>query len=220
MSTAETTPAVVEMDLDAWLAGASRAARYVTLFADLDAYARYQQARARLESLPKETGERSLGDTSPRATFQAEADQAQADLLASAMEFRVEASIDDEVEAIRETVRTDLKDERAAVGKAKRAQATEDADILGIPAKDRPQAIRTIVGQAMDGFVELEVVHRALGDRVHVRKGGEWVPVGREALDRIQQRLGDQQITMLAQAWREATSERVDGVTPPFSPAP
>lgn len=221
-STENTTTAAAEaFDLDSWLAGAERASKTVTLFADSKTLVALTQVRERLAALPKEaTAERSLGETSLRAELQAEEATLLKRAQASARRFRVTGSIEEETDTLTKTIRKEKDAERTAAADEARKEAAADATALEIPAKDRAEIVRTRVAEAMDAVVSDEFTWRILGDRVAMEtSAGVWEPVGYDGIQRMRRALGDPQIIMLQQAWLLMTNEAPEAVEVPFSPA-
>lgn len=206
-----------EFDFDAWLAGAKRSARYVTLYGRGDLLAdlaRINTAIERAGNLPKE---RALNDTSADA-LRAEADRIRAELDKSKIEVRVEASIEDEIDRVRDEARANTTEARKAAEDKARAVALEASKALGMDMDEEKAAITTAVAQVSDEVVGNEVALILLADRVQVRRNGRWEPIGRAALDQMRARLGDPQILRLKEAWTAASQERPEELTVPSSP--
>lgn len=222
MSENTTPDAASNFDLDAWLSGAERASRTVTLFADAAALAQLSQVRERLADLPKPDAERSLDDPAGAQRFLLEQDQEALLKRAekSARRFRVTASIEEETDALIKAIRKELDTERTAAANEARAEASADATALDVPTKDRAEIVRSRAAAAMDAVVSEEFTWRILGDRVSMEtSAGVWEPVGLDGIRRIRRALGDPQALMLQQAWLAVTNEAPEDISVPFSPA-
>jgi len=214
-------------DFDAWLSGAERPSRLVTLYARPDVYGELIAVRERLDALPpapkkEDAPERSLGDpVDPQAALRAELEQERdaltAKLHASRTEVKVEGSIEEEVKDVEKAVKRDLADVRKAAEDEARKDTTELATALELSAKETLAAVQAAVSTASDAVVGIERSFRLLAERVHIRgKNGQWEPIGRERLDKLNRVIGDPQIVMLQNAWSQATHAPVEAVTAPF----
>lgn len=222
MSENTTTPDPVaqqkaeDFDFDAWLSGAERTARYVTLYGNGSALAELARVNAAIEQA-ETVKERSLSDPGT-ATLQAEAQRLREEIAKTSMEVRVEASIEDEIDAARVEARKSTREARKAAEDAARADAVESAKALQLPAKEEHAAIVSAVAEASDGVVNAEIAAAILADRVQVKRGGQWKPIGRPALDQLRSRLGEPQYEKLREAWQSASSDRPEALTVPSSP--
>lgn len=215
--TPKTTTEPAEFDFDAWLSGAKRAARYVPLYADGEALAQLSRVNDAI-SKAQTLKDRGLNEDDPKAALVAERDRLRTVVEASKIEVRVEASIEDEQAALLKQVHADMADKRAEVEKTSRADAEATAKSMDFDADERRDYIRKHVAAQVDRVDSIEGTLRILADRVQVKRGGAWTPIGRDALDSLRARLGDAQVLELQNAWAEATNETPDSLSVPSSP--
>lgn len=213
------TPAVeVDYDFDSWLAGASRPARIVPLYADGNLLADLDRAKHALTLLgdPDPKNESMSGDAD-RQALTAEVDRLRSALDKTRIEVRVEATLDDEWDALQKAVRKETADARKAAEDEAREEATVMGSALKLPAKEGHEYVRGRVAAASDAVVNRELVLQLLSDCVQVKRAGRWEPIGREALVKLQDRVGDAQMLALQEAWQAARSERPEETSAPFS---
>ena len=216
-----TTEQTSSVDFDAWLAGLTRQSRTVTLYGRPDLYGALEQARNRVTMLEDEaktqkatTGsDRDLNattDTGLKAARERR-DQLTAELAASAMRFRVEASIEDEVRDAERQARKNLTPEaRQALADQAAEIAREDAAAAGHDTKTTQEIVTAARTTAIVQAIADEVACIILGDRVSTQRGGDWVPVGADAIRKMRKTLGAPQLKMLEEAWQTATETTVE----------
>lgn len=215
-----TTEPTSSVDFDAWLAGLTRQSRTVTLYGRPDLYGALEQARSRVTLLEDEaktqkaTGsDRDLNastDTGLKAARD-HRDQLTAELAASAMRFRVEASIEDEVRDAEKQARKNLTPEaRQALADQAAETAREDAEAAGQNEETTQEIVTAARTTAIVQAIADEVACIILGDRVSTQQGGDWVPVGADAIRKMRRTLGAPQFKLLEEAWQAATETTVE----------
>lgn len=216
-----TTEPTSSVDFDAWLAGLTRQSRTVTLYGRPDLYGELEQARSRVTMLEDEvkTAKATTGsDRDLNATTGGDLkaarehrDQLTAELAASAMRFRVEASIEDEVRDAEKQARKNLTPEaRQALADQAAETAREDAETAGQDTETTQEIVTAARTTAIVQAIADEVACIILGDRVSTQQGGDWVPVGADAIRRMRKTLGAPQFKLLEEAWQAATETTVE----------
>lgn len=215
-----TTEQTSSVDFDAWLAGLTRQSRTVTLYGRPDLYGALEQARDRVARLEEQVktekavgGDRGLNDSLNDDLTQAREhrDQLTAELAASAMRFRVEASIEDEVRDAEKQARKNLTPEaRQALADQAAETAREDAAAAGHDTETTQEIVTAARTTAIVQAIADEVACIILGDRVSTQQGGDWVPVGADAIRKMRKTLGGPQIKLLEEAWQAATETTVE----------
>ncbi|HEY9356489.1 MAG TPA: hypothetical protein VIQ52_09320 [Arthrobacter sp.] len=203
------------LDLDAWLDGAHRAERSVTLYARADLLADIDQLEAKLRQvaeIPEE--DRSYGDADEAAEIRADIDRLNIDLYASRLVVRVTSLEDTDEEAIREQVRKDLKDEADKAAAKARDEAREKCRRLEITAANDINAfIRPAANAAADAVIDRESSIRMIAAAVVAPK------MSVEQVRRLYKKIGDAQVALLSQAYSRASMEAPQ-VTVPKSSKP
>ncbi|MBM7796886.1 hypothetical protein [Pseudoglutamicibacter cumminsii] len=215
-----TTEQVGSVDFDAWLAGLTRQSRTVTLYGRPDLYGALEQARDRVTRLEEQAktvkataGDRGLNDNinGDLTAARERRDQLTAELAASAMRFRVEASIEDEVRDAERQARKNLTPEaRQALADQAAEIAREDAAAAGHDEETTQEIITAARTTAIVQAIADEVACIILGDRVSTQRGGDWIPVGADAIRKMRKTLGGPQIKMLEETWQTATETTVE----------
>jgi hypothetical protein len=205
------------LDLDAWLDGAHRAERSVTLYARADLLADIDQLEAKLRQvteIPEE--DRSYADTDEGAEIRADIERIYVDLDASKMVFRVTSLEDTEQEAIAEQVKKDLKAEADKAASEARAEAREKCRRLEITAVNDINAfIRPAANAAAEAVIEREVSIRTIAAAVVSPK------MTVEQVRKLYTRIGDAQVALLSQAYSRASLEAPQVTVPKLSkPSP
>lgn len=211
-----TTEAPTEvLDLDAWLDGAHRAERSVTLYARADLLADIDQLEAKLRQateIPEE--DRSYADGPAGADIQAKIDALYVELDASKLVVRVTSLEDTEYNDIVEQVKKDLKSEADAAARKARDEAREKCRRLEITAANDVNAfIRPAANAAAEAVVEREVSIRTIAAAVVSPK------MSVEQVRKLYKRIGDAQVALLSQAFTRASLEAPQ-VTVPKSSKP
>ena len=191
------------LDLDAWLDGAHRTARSVTLYARADLLADIDVLEAKLrqvKDVPEE--DRSYADTDEATQIQSDIDKLYVQMASSAMEFRVTSLEDTEYNAIVDQVKKDLKDEADKAAAAARAEAREKCRRLEITAANDINAfVRPAANAAADAVIEREVSIRTIAAAVLSPK------LTVDQVRRLYSQLGDSQVALLSQAYTRAAIE-------------
>lgn len=218
----ENVTPTVAVDLDQWLAGVTRPARTVVLYGRGDLQAELTRLDAQIKLMRDEPQpERAMGETSPLDDLKAQRSAIFKQITSSRMEFRVEGSLDNEVEEITASTRKVVADEIKAAQDEARTITTQSCKDLGFTAKETGEAMRRAVAAAGDTVLNLAALFEILGGRVSTMTAtGEWVPVGASRLKVLRDALGDPQFSLLRTAWIDATNKTPEGLDVPFSPAP
>lgn len=191
------------LDLDAWLDGAHRTARSVTLYARADLMADIDILEAKLRQvveIPEE--DRSYGDVDESTSIQQEIDKLYVQMSASAMQFRVTSLEDTKYNEIVEQVKKDLKEEADKAASAARAEAREKCRRLDITnANDINAFLRPAANAAADAVIEREVSIRTIAAAVISPN------LTVEQVRKLYSKLGDSQVALLSQAYTRASIE-------------
>lgn len=199
-------------DLDNWLDGIQRTERSVTLYARPDLLADIDELEAKLRlaaEIPEE--DRAMSD-STGGKLQEQIDALYIALDASKQVFRVSFLDDEEVNAIQEAVKTELKDvaDRAAADarkeareKCKRLEITQPNDIANV--------MRTMANAAADKVIEREVSIRTLAAAVVSPK------LSVDQIRKLYTKVGDAQIALLSIAYSRAGNEAPQVAVPKSS---
>lgn len=206
----EVTPeANTEFDLDAWLDGAKRTERAVTVYGRGDLLAvidKLEAERRTLASIPDE--DRALGE-SDGSNLQGQIEALYAQMGGSKLELRVTFLDDEEQKKIRDDVEKDLEKEadtasrEAAVEARKKCARAE----IKVPAEIN-EVVRRMTTAAAEKVIEREVSIRTLSaclvdpvmDRDQVRK-----------LYRV---IGDSQLARITEAYTRASIEAPEVLVP------
>lgn len=191
------------LDLDAWLDGAHRAERSVTLYARADLLADIDSLEAKLRSVQEVPEEdRSYADADEASQIRADIDKLYVQMDASAMEFRVTSLEDTKYSEIVEQVKKDLKDEADAAAAKARAEAREKCARLEIKAvNDINSLIRPAANAAAEAVIEREVSIRTIAAAV-VEPA-----MSVDQVRKLYSILGDSQVALLSQAYTRAAIE-------------
>ncbi|WP_104087041.1 hypothetical protein [Arthrobacter sp. GMC3] len=203
-------------DIDAFLSGAKRSERSVTLYgrvdlmADIDLLEAEQRTAA---AIPE--ADRAMGEDSG-STLQAKIDALYVQLAASKKVFRVRSLVYDEVEAIRAETQKELKDDLDKVAAAARADAVDQCKRAGITAVNDVNAfVRTAAITASTAVLQKESDLRVIAKAVVSPAMN---------LDRVKQLaevLGEAQINMIKAAYSRATNEEPKVMIPKLlTPSP
>ncbi|QFG09559.1 tail assembly chaperone [Arthrobacter phage TripleJ] len=209
----ETTPET--LDLDAWLDGAHRAERSVTLYARADLLADLDQLEAKLRQVAEIPAEdRSYADADEGAEIRARIDDLNIQLDASKLVVRVTSLEDTEYSEIVDQVKKDLKSEADKAASDARAEAREKCRRLEITAANDINAfIRPAANAAADAVIEREVSIRTIAAAVVSPK------MSVDQVRKLYSRIGDAQVGLLSQAYTRASIEAPQ-VTVPKSSKP
>jgi hypothetical protein len=203
------------IDLDAWLDGAHRTERSVTLYARADLLADIDQLEAKLRQVAEIPAEdRSYADADESAQIKADIDRLYVDLDSSKLVVRVTSLEDTEYNEIVEQVKKDLKDEADQAAARARADAREKARRLEITSVNDINAfIRPAANTAADAVINREVSIRTIAAAVVSPK------MSVEQVRRLYKQIGDAQVGLLSQAYTRASIEAPQ-VTVPKSSKP
>lgn len=191
-----------DFDFDAWLDGAKRTERAVTVYGRGDLLAVIDKLEAEqrtFASIPEADRAMSDGDGSH---LQGQIDALYAELDKSKVEMRVTFLDDEEQAEIRAAVKTDLKAEADTAAKKAAAEAREScarAEIK-VPA-DVNQVIRRMTTEAANKVIEREVSIRTLSAcLVH--------PVmSPDQVRKLYKVIGDSQLAVITAAYTRASVE-------------
>lgn len=203
-----------DFDLDAWLDGAKRTERAVTVYARADLLADIDRLEAEKAVEEAVNGaERSIADDGG-ARIQAKIDALLFDLDKSKLELRVTFLDDEEQNAIRDAVKKDLK-ETADEAAKKAAQEARDscrrAEITAV--NDVNQIVRRMTTEAANKVIEREVSIRTLA---------ACIVSPRMSVDQVRKlytKIGDSQLAVITAAYTRASVEAPE-VQVPKSLAP
>lgn len=191
-----------DFDLDAWLDGAKRTERAVTVYGRGDLLAVIDKLEAEqrtLASIPESDRAMGEGDGSH---LQGEIDALYAQMDKSKVEMRVTFLDDEEQAEIRDAVKADLKDEANAAARKAAVEAREScarAEIK-VPAEVN-QVIRRMTTEAASKVIEREVSIRTLAAcLVH--------PVmSPDQVRKLYKVIGDSQLAVITAAYTRASVE-------------
>ena len=189
-------------NLDNWLDGIQRTERSVTLYARPDLLAdidELEAAQRQAAEIPEE--DRAAGE-STGGKLQEKIDELYIALDASKQVFRVSFLDDDEQNAIREAVKTDLKDDADKAAAAARKEGREKCRRMEITqANDINTIVRTMANAAADKVIEREVSIRTIAAAVVSPK------LSVEQVRKLYTKVGDAQIALLSMAYSRASNE-------------
>ena len=219
--TEQVTPAPAEseeLDFDAWLDGAQRTVRTVTLYARNDLMAEIDQLEADLRvamAMDKDNAlERGLGESDPTAELQGKIDNLYRELDKSKRVFKISFLGPEEQDAIRETAFTEMREELDKVSAEARKLAQEQAKREGIKSPvELNEFVRATARKASSALLEREVSIRTIAAASVEPK----MEPGQ--VRRLYDKLGDSQIKLLSQAYSKALHE-APRVTVPKSQKP
>lgn len=200
-------------DLEAWLNGANRTERAVTVYgrgdllADIDML---EKERRTVAAIPAE--DRSMGDGGSQ--IQARIDALMIELDASKLELRVTFLDDDERNAIQDLVKAEYKAEADAAAKKAAVEARESCRRSEITAvNDINQVVRRMTAQAANAVIEREIGFHAIAAAVIHS------PMSVEHVRKLYKKIGDSQLELIRQAFTRASVEAPE-VQVPKSLAP
>lgn len=205
------------LNLDDWLDGANRTERSVTLYARNDLLADIDELEAKLRQVEEVAVEdRVYGVGDPHRELQDKIDDLYVELDKSKLVFRVSFLDDDELQAITDQVKKDLKEDIDRAASAARAEAREKCKRLEITAvNDINTIIRTMANAAADAVVEKEADIRTITQAVVSPK------VTLEQVRKLYRKVGEAQIKLLKQAYSKAAVEAPQVAVPKSSkPSP
>lgn len=201
------------LNLDDWLDGAKRTERSVTLYARNDLLADIDELEAKLrqiEDVPAE--DRTYGDGNPRLELQNKIDELYLELDKSKMVFRVSFLDDEELEAVTEQVKKDLKEDIDKAASAARAEAREKCKRLEITAvNDINTMVRTMANAAADAVITKEADLRTITQAVVSPQ-----PTLAQAR-KLAKTVGEAQMNLLKQAYSRAAVEAPQVAVPKSS---
>ena len=191
-----------DFDLEAWLDGAKRTERAVTVYSRGDLLADIDKLEAEqrtLAAIPESDRAMSDGDGSH---LQARIDELNLKIDASKLEMRVTFLDDEEQAAIRSEVKAELKAEADSAAKKAAVEAREYCARSEITLKsDVDQVVRRMTSSASDKVIEREVSIRTLSScLVHPAMTPDQV----RKLYRV---IGDSQVALISQAYTRASVE-------------
>lgn len=205
---------MTELNLDAWIDGAQRNTRSVTLYAAAHLLADIDELEAQKRAamnVPEE--DRSASDSTGDG-LQEQIDELYLEIDRSKMVFRISFLDDDEHAAIREAVKAELKDEADAAATAARQEARDKCRRLDIKLPgDINLMTRQMANAAADAVIDREVNVRTIAAAVVSPQ------LSRDQVLRMYKKIGDAQIGLLSQAYSRASNE-APNVTVPKSQRP
>lgn len=201
------------LNLDDWLDGAKRTERSVTLYARNDLLADIDELEAKLRQVAEVPFEdRSMGESAPGKDLQDKIDELYVELGESKMVFRVSFLDDDELEAITEEVKKDLKNEIDKAASAARAEAREKCKRLEISAvNDINTMVRTMANTAADEVIRKEADLRTITQAVVSPK------LTLTQARKLAKTVGEAQMGLLKQAYSRAAVEAPQVAVPKSS---
>lgn len=201
-------------DLDAWLDGAKRTERAVTVYARADLLAdidRLEAEKATEAAIPDE--DRAMND-GHGSRLQSQIDALLIQLDKSKLELRVTFLDDEEQNAIRDAVKADLKETANDAAKKAAQEARESCKRAEISAvNDINQVVRRMTTEAASKVIEREVSIRTLAACVvspHMNV---------EQVRKLYTKIGDSQLAVITAAYTRASVEAPE-VQVPKSLAP
>lgn len=191
-----------DFDLEAWLDGAKRTERAVTVYSRGDLLADIDKLEAEqrtVGSIPEADRAMSDGDGSH---LQAQIDELYLKLDASKLEMRVTFLDDEEQAKIRDEVKSELKSEADAAAKKAAVEAREQCTRSEITLKsDVDQVVRRMTAAASEKVIEREVSIRTLSAcLVHP-------PMSPDQVRKLYKVIGDSQVAMISAAYARASVE-------------
>jgi hypothetical protein len=199
-------------NLDNWLDGIQRTERSVTLYARPDLLADIDELEAKLRlagEVPEE--DRAMSD-STGGKLQEQIDALYIALDASKQVFRVSFLDDEEVNAIQETVKAELKGVADKAAADARKEAREKCKRLEITQpNDINNVMRTMANAAADKVIEREVSVRTLAAAVVSPK------LSVDQVRKLYTKVGDAQIALLSMAYSRAANEAPQVAVPKSS---
>lgn len=199
-------------NLDSWLDGIQRTERSVTLYARPDLLADIDELEAKLrlaDEVPEE--DRAMSD-STGGKLQEQIDALYIALDASKQVFRVSFLDDEEVNAIQEAVKAELKDVADKAAADARKEAREKCRRLEITqTNDINNVMRTMANAAADKVIEREVSIRTIAAAVVSPK------LSVDQVRKLYTKVGDAQITLLSTAYSRAANEAPQVAVPKSS---
>lgn len=192
-----------DFDLDAWLDGAKRTERAVTVYARADLLADIDRLEAEKATEEAANGlERSFGDLATPARIQAKIDALYVQMDASKLELRVGTLVDDELEAIRTKTQAEIKGDLDEAAKNAREDAKVQCKRAEITAvNDINQIVRNAAMAAVKATLDREVNIRTVAAAlVHPRMSVDQVR-------KLYAKIGDAQVGLISKAYTRASIE-------------
>lgn len=192
-------------DLDAWLDGAKRTERSVTVYARPDLLADIDLVEKELRTLPAPGSDedRAFGESDPAVDAQNRLDDLYIRLDASKLVLRVRSLTDEEQHEIREAAAKDLSEAMTEAAKTARAEAVKEAKIDGeqrTPA-DINELARKAARAAADAVLDREVSLRTIAEAITTPK------MTLEQVKNMYRKLGDAQMMLVQNAYMKASLE-------------
>lgn len=205
-------------DLDAWLEGATRAERSVTLYAKNHLLAPIDELEKRWKTALREesndSGQRAMGDTLESRQLEAELEKLYVELDKSKLVLHIQALTAEEVQEVRDKVAEDLQDQ--ADDAAKRAREGARIQIKRMDVKDPADInlfVRGAAKLAADQVIEKEASIRLIAKAI-VRPA-----MNPDQVRVLAAKVGEAQIGLINQAYSRAQNE-APVVTVPKSSTP
>ncbi len=197
-----------ELDLDNWLAGGERTTHNVNLFARYDLLAEIdtlEAQRVKVETTPE--GDEALGgNKNPNASIDEQIEELEARIYASKKVFRVSALTKEEIDDIRELVLNECSediDKAAALGRQE-AKKTAKRMEISVPA-DINALVKIGAKEFTDKLISRETTLRRIAQATKTQNSaGDWVPLSLEQIRTLYAKLGETQISLLADAAYQA----------------
>lgn len=196
-------PETIEpFDLDAWLDGAKRTERSVTVYGRADLLADIDDLeleRGTVAAIPE--ADRAMGDSSG-SHLQSQIDALIIQMDKSKMVLRVRSLIDDETEAIRTETQKDIKDILDAAASDARADAVLQCKRAGVTAtNDINSLVRTAAITASTTVLQRESDVRILASAIVSP------PMSVAQVKKLVERIGEKQVNLIKAAYSRATNE-------------
>lgn len=205
------------INLDDWLDGAKRTERSVTLYARNDLLADIDELEAKLRQVQEVPFEdRSMGESAPGKDLQDKIDELYIELDQSKMVFRVSFLDDEELEAVNEEVKKDLKNEIDKAASAARAEAREKCKRSEVTAvNDINTIVRTMANTAAEEVIRKEADLRTITQAVVSPQ------LTLTQARKLAKTVGEAQMNLLKQAYSRAAVEAPQVAVPKSSkPSP
>lgn len=192
-----------EFNLDAWLDGAKRTERAVTLYARADLLADIDKLKAQMRALaPTPEDDDSYASDGPAADLQAKIDALYIQMDASKIELRVSTLIDEEINTIEAEVKKDLKAEADAAAAAAREDAKVQCRRAEVTAvNDINSIVRQAATAAAQNVFTRETNIRTITAAVVSPK------MTADQVRKLYRVLGDKQVGLISAAYSQASNE-------------
>lgn len=202
-----------ELNLDDWLDGSKRTERSVTLYGRADLLADIDELEAQLRQVKDiEPQDRVFGESATGSDLERRIDDLYIELDQSKMVFRVSFLDDEELTAISEQVKKDLKEEADKAAAEARKEAREKCRRLEITAaNDINTFIRQMANTAADNVIEREINVRTIAAAVVSPK------ISVEQVRKLYKKVGDAQIKLITMAYSRAAVEAPQVAVPKSS---